>query len=77
MSAERIASPIQARSRRAPELVLDEDREQRVRGLHELALRLLARDAQQHALVGDAGSVVDAVVDREPVAEVLEHGAGR
>ena len=36
-----------------------------------------SRAFKQHALVGHAGSVVDAVVDREPVAEILEQRAAR
>src|ERR671924_175233 len=60
-----------------PEGVLDEDREEPVGGIHELSLRLLVGVLEQHLLVGHAGAVVDAVVGREPVAEVLEHGAAR
>ena len=62
---------------RAPERVLDEDRQQLVGRVDEPVLRLLRRSLEQDALVGDAGAVVDAVVDREPVAEILEHGAAR
>src|ERR671922_584377 len=62
---------------RPPEGVLDEDREEPVGGIHELSLRLLVGVLEQHLLVGHAGAVVDAVVGREPVAEVLEHGAAR
>jgi hypothetical protein len=57
--------------------MLDEDRQQVVGRLDELVLRFLRRLAQKHALVGDAGAVMDAVVDREPLAHRLEHGPGR
>ena len=62
---------------RPPECVLDEDRQQPVGSLDQPLLRLLRRPFEQDALVGDARAVVDAVVDREPVAEVLEEGAAR
>ena len=62
---------------RAPESVVDEDRHHLVRDRDQLLLLLARRAVEQHALVGDAGAVVDAVVDREAVAEVLEHGPAR
>ena len=40
-----------------------------------LVFVFLSRVREQDALVGHAGPVVDAVVDREPVAQVLEHRA--
>src|SRR5690242_8433173 len=60
---------------RAPERMLDEDRQQPVRRVHELLLRLVAGGLEQHLLVGHPSAVVDPVVGREPVAEVFEDGA--
>ena len=77
MSAERIASPIQARSRGRQSSCSTKTGSSLFAALTSLPFVFLRRLAQQHPLVGDAGAVVDAVVDREPVAEVLEHGAGR
>ena len=57
--------------------VLDEDREQPVRRVHERLLHLLARVLEQDALVGHPRAVVDPVVGREPVAELLEHRPAR
>src|ERR671937_2644374 len=62
---------------RPPERVLDEGRQQAVRGVDKRPLRLRVGLAQEHLLVGHPGAVVDAVVRRQPVAEVLEHGATR
>ena len=57
--------------------MLDEGRQQAVGRVDKRLLRLLVRVAEQHLLVGHARAVVDAVVGREPIAEVLEHGAAR
>ena len=62
---------------RPPEGMLDEDRQEPVRSLDEVALRLLVGVLKQHLLVRHAGPVMDAVVGRQPVAEVLEHGPAR
>ena len=62
---------------RPPEDVLGEDRQHRVRRVDEPRAHLLPRRLEQHPLVRHPGAVVDAVVDREPVAEVLEHRAAR
>src|SRR5207248_9491050 len=60
---------------RTPERVLREQRQEPVRGRHELLVHLPTCTLQQDALVGHARAVVDAVVDREAVAEILEHRA--
>ena len=39
----------------------------------EIGANINPRRVQQHALVRHPGAVVDAVVDGEPVAEILEH----
>ena len=75
MSADRIASPIQARSRGRQSSCATKTGSSLFAALTSFAFVFLAAIPQQHALVGDAGAVVDAVVDREAVAEVLEHGA--
>ena len=62
---------------RPPERVLHEERQHPVRGLDQQVLRLVARGREQHPLVRHARAVVDPVVDREAVAEILEHGAAR
>src|SRR5919106_2922759 len=62
---------------RTPEHVLDEDREHPVRTADELLLRLLRGALEEDALVGQARAVMDAVVDREAVAKVLEHRPAR
>ena len=73
-----VAIPHQPRDRRAcfrpPERVRDEDRQKPVGHLHELLALLLGRVLEQHPLVGHARAVVDAVVDGQAVAQVLEHG---
>src|SRR5881409_611289 len=61
----------------APERVLDEGRQQPVRGVDQLLFRLLGGVLEQHLLVRHPRAVVDAVVRGQPVAEVLEHGAAR
>ena len=57
--------------------MLDEDRQEPVRRVDELLIRLLGGVLEQHLLVGHPGAVVDAVVGGEPVADVLEHGPAR
>ena len=77
MSVSRITFADPGALLRPPERVLDEDRQQPVGRLDQPVLRLLRRPFEQDALVRDARAVVDAVVDREPVAEVLQQGAAR
>src|SRR4051795_7872818 len=62
---------------RPPEGVRCEFRKQAVRRVDEPALRLLAGILEQDSLVRHAGAVVDAVVRRKSVADLLEHGAAR
>src|SRR5438270_10180966 len=62
---------------RPPERVRDEDGEQPVRRVDEVALRLLRCGLEEHPLVRHPRAVVDAVVHGEPVAEILEHRAPR
>src|SRR5436305_1126022 len=62
---------------RPPEDVLGEDWEHRVRRVHEPGAHLLPGGPEQHPFVRHAGAVVDSVVDREAVAEILEHGPAR
>ena len=74
-SVSRISAPIELTRLRAPERVLREHRQHPVRRVDEACLHLLARALEQHPLVRHAGAVMDAVVDRQPVAQVLEHRA--
>src|SRR6187397_21606 len=60
-----------------PERVLDEGRQQPVGSVDERALRLRVRTVEQHLLVGHPGAVMNAVVGRQPVAEILEHRPAR
>src|SRR5215217_3848780 len=62
---------------RSPERVLDENRQQPIGRLHELSLRLLVGILEQHLLVGHPGAVVNAIVGREPVADLFEDRSAR
>ena len=53
--------------------MLDEDRQQAIRGVNELLFRLLRCVLQEHLLVLHARTVVNPVVDRQAIAEILQH----
>ena len=64
-SAVRIALPIQARSRGRQSSCSTNTGSSRLAARDEPVVRLLGRPLEQHPLVGHAGAVMDAVVDRE------------
>ena len=77
MSADRIAPPIQARSRGRQSSCSTKTGRSTFAALTSFALVFLLACRRSSALVGNPGAVVNAVVEREPVAEVLEHGPRR
>ena len=75
MSVSRISAPMNSRAFGRQSACLAKTGSRLFAASTRLVLDLLARVLEQHPLVGHPGAVVDAVVDRQAVAQILEDRA--